>query len=190
MNGMAGIWPCWGDIAMPRRRQLAWILSLIVSADLAEELLVAHRYDEAIEQGQKTVNLDLHFGPAHFVLGEAFAEKHMPNEAIAEFRKAIELSPGSTAFTANLAHEYAASGMRGEAIKILNDLSNKPPSGFSNAPERALIYLGLGETEQAMDWLNKAYAERFSPWVLIRPAFDPLRSERRFQALLRRIGLK
>jgi tetratricopeptide (TPR) repeat protein len=164
-------------------------LSLIVGADLAEELLVARRYDEAIEQSRKTVSLDPLFGPAHFALGEVFAEKRMFNEAITEFRKSVELSP-STAFSANLAHAYALSGMQDEAKKILTDLTNRPPSDRSSGPETALVYLSLGEKEQAMDWLEKAYAERFSPWVLMRPAFDPLRSEQRFQALMRRIGLK
>ena len=57
------------------------------------------------------------------------------------------------------------------------------------APEIALVYVGLGEKDQAMAWLEKAYAERFSPWVLMRPAFDPLLSDARFQDLRRRIGL-
>jgi TolB-like protein/Tfp pilus assembly protein PilF len=164
-------------------------LSLIVSADLAEELLVAHRYDEAIKQSRKTINFDPFFAPGHFVLGEVFAQKHMSNEAVAELQKAIELSPGNTAFTANLAYAYAVSGMRDEAVKILNDLKNRSQNGFSNAPEIALVYVGLDEKNQAMAWLEKAYAERFSPWVLMRPAFDPLLPDLRFQDLRRRIGL-
>ena len=88
-------------------------LSLIIGADLAEELLIAHRYDEAIKQGRKTMNIDPFFALTHYVLGEVFVQKHMYNAAIAELQKAIELSPGSTAFTANLAYAYAVSGMRG-----------------------------------------------------------------------------
>jgi tetratricopeptide (TPR) repeat protein len=164
-------------------------LSLIVNADLAEELLVAHRYDDAIQQGRKTVDLDPFFAPAHFVLGEVFTQKHMYQEAIAEFRTALELSPGSTAFRANLAYAYAVSGNRDEAVKILNDLENHSKNGFSNAPQIALGYVGLGQKDQAMDWLEKAYGERFSPWVLMRPAFDALRPDPRFQNLLHRIGL-
>jgi Flp pilus assembly protein TadD len=136
------------------------------------------------------MNLDPFFAPAHFVLGEVFVQKHMNNEAITEFQKAIELSPGSTAFTANLAYAYAVSGVRDEAVKILNDLKNRSQNGFSNAPEIALVYVGLDEKDQAMAWLEKAYAERFSPWVLMRPAFDPLLSDPRFQNLLHRIGLR
>jgi hypothetical protein len=65
----------------------------------------------------------------------------------------------------------------------------KSQNGFSNAPEIALVYVGLDQKDQAMGWLEKAFEERFSPWVLMRPAFDPLRSDPRFQDLLHRIGL-
>jgi TolB-like protein/DNA-binding winged helix-turn-helix (wHTH) protein/Tfp pilus assembly protein PilF len=164
-------------------------LSLIISADLAEELLIAHRYDEAIKQCRKTMNMDPFFALAHYVLGEVFAQEHKYNEAIAELQKALELSPGSTAFKANLANAYAASGMSDEAIRLLNDLKNQSHGALSNAPEIALVYVGLNEKDKAMAWLEKAYAERFNPGVLMRPAFDPLRPDPRFQALQRRIGL-
>jgi tetratricopeptide (TPR) repeat protein len=164
-------------------------LSLIIGADLAEELLIAHRYDEAMEQGRATMNMDPFFALTHYVLGEVLAQRHMPGEAIAELQKAVELSPGSAAFAANLANAYAVSGKREEAVKILNDLKNRSRAGFSNAPEIAVVCVGLDQKDQAMAWLERAYAERFNPGVLMRPAFDPLRSDPRFQDLLRRIGL-
>lgn len=164
-------------------------LSPSIGADLAEELLVAHRFDEAVEQSRKTIILDPFFAPAHYVLGQALLQKHNDSEAISEFRKAIELSPGSTTFAANLAYAYAISGMRDEAEKILNGLKNRPPQAFSNAPEIAMVYVGLDEKDQAMAWLEKGYAERFSPWVLMRPCFDPLRTNPTFEELVRRIGL-
>jgi tetratricopeptide (TPR) repeat protein len=164
-------------------------LSPSIGADLAEELLVAHRFDEAIKQIRKTIILDPFFAPAHYVLGQAFVQKHNYDEAIAELQKAIELSPGSTAFTANLAYAYAASGMRDEAAKKLNEVKNRSPQVFSNAPEIAMVYVGLDEKDQAMAWLEKGYAERFSPWVLMRPCFDALRSDPGFEDLVRRIGL-
>jgi TolB-like protein/DNA-binding winged helix-turn-helix (wHTH) protein len=165
-------------------------LSLIVSADLAEELMVAHRYDEAIKQSRKTMNMDPFFAPGHFVLGEVLVQKHMYNEAVVELRKAVELSPGSRAFTANLAYAYAVSGMREEAVTILNDLKNRSHDAFSNAPEIALVYVGLEDKDQAIVWLEKAYAERFNPGVLMRPAFDALMPDPRFQDLLHRVGLR
>jgi len=164
-------------------------LSLIIGADLAEELLIAHRYDEAMKQSRKTMNMDPFFALTHYVLGETLVQRHMYNEAIPELQKAIEVSPGSTAYAANLAYAYAVSGMRAEAVKILNDLKYRSNAAFSNAPEIAVVYVGLDDKDQAMDWLERAYAERFNPGVLMRPVFDPLRSDPRFQDLLRRIGL-
>src|ERR1700757_1834835 len=164
-------------------------LSLIIGADLAEELLVARRYDEAIKQSRKTLYLDPFFANGHYVLGQALAQNHIYSEAIKELQIAVQLSPESTAFTANLAYAYAVSGMTDEAVKLLNDLKNRSPSGFSSAGEVALIYVGLDQKDLAMVWLEKAYAERFSPWVLMRPGFDSLRSDPRFQNLLRRIGI-
>jgi TolB-like protein/DNA-binding winged helix-turn-helix (wHTH) protein/Tfp pilus assembly protein PilF len=164
-------------------------LSLIIGADLAEELLIAHRYDEALKQSRETMNMDPFFALTHYVLGEVLAQQHMPNEAIAELQKAVELSPGSTAFAANLANAYAVSGRREEAVEILNDLKSRSRAGFSNAPEIAVIYVGLDDKDQAMAWLQRAYADRFNPGVLMRPAFDSLRSDPRFQDLVRRIGL-
>jgi len=164
-------------------------LSPSIGADLAEELLVAHRVDEAIKQSRQTMTLDPFFAPTHYVLGQAFVQKHNYSEAIAELMKATEMSPGSTAFTANLAYAYAVSGDRDEAAKLLNDLKNQSSQSSPNAPEIAMVYVGLNEKDQAMAWLEKAYAERFSPWVLMRPCFDPLRSDPGFEDLVRRIGL-
>jgi hypothetical protein len=63
---------------------------------------------------------------------------------------------------------------------------DRNPSEDANV---ALIYVGLGDPDQAMIWLNKAYEARFNPSILLRPAWDPLRSDPRFTALLARIGL-
>jgi TolB-like protein/DNA-binding winged helix-turn-helix (wHTH) protein/Flp pilus assembly protein TadD len=164
-------------------------LSLIISADLAEDFLIANRYDEGVAQVKKTIDIDANFALAHYQLGQAFLQKHKNNEAIAELQKAVELSGGSTACTSSLAYAYALSGRKNEAVTILNDLKNRTNRSFSNAPEIALVYLGLDQRDQAMAWLETGYAERFNPGVLRRPAFDPLRSDPRFQDLLRRIGL-
>src|SRR5271167_4665130 len=103
-----------------------------------------------MKQSRETMNMDPFFALTHYVLGELFAQKHMNGEAIAELQKAAELSPGSTAFSANLANAYAVSGRREEAVKILNDLKTRSHAGFSNAPEIAVVYVGLDEKDQAM----------------------------------------
>jgi TolB-like protein/DNA-binding winged helix-turn-helix (wHTH) protein/Tfp pilus assembly protein PilF len=173
-------------IAEMRRAEHLDPLSLIISADVAEILLVAHLNDEAIAQSRKTAEMDPNFAIAHYELGQAFVQKHSYNEGIAEFQRAIELSGGSTVCTSNLAYAYAVSNKRNEAIKILNDLKTR---STRNASEIALMYVGLGEKDQAMKWLEKAYEEHFNPSILLRPAFDPLRSDPRFQNLVHRIGL-
>jgi TolB-like protein/DNA-binding winged helix-turn-helix (wHTH) protein/Flp pilus assembly protein TadD len=165
-------------------------LSLIIGADLAEDLLIAHRYEEAIQRSRKTMDLDPHFALAHYQLGQAFLQERRYDEAIAELQKAVGLSGGSTTCTSSLAYAFAVSGRRNEAVKILNGLKARSTEKFSNAPEIASVYVGLDDKGQAMAWLEKGYAERFNPGALMRPAFEPLRSDPRFQDLLHRIGLK
>jgi len=164
-------------------------LSLIINADLAELLVLAHSYDESIQQSRKTIEMDPNFALAHNQLAQAYLQKHMYAEAVAELQKAVQLSTGSPTCIANLARAYVLSGKRSEAEKLLSDLRKRSNPGYSNASEIAIIYASLGNTDQAMDWLEKGYEERFNPGVLLRPGFDPLRSDSRFQNLVHRIGL-
>jgi tetratricopeptide (TPR) repeat protein len=113
----------------------------------------------------------------------------MHDEAAAEFQKAIEISGHSGAFDSNLAHVYAVLGRKEEAIKIAKDLEAHRDQNPSAEANIALIYVGLGDQDQAMIWLNKSYEARFNPSILLRPAFDPLRSDARFRELVRRVGL-
>ena len=164
-------------------------LSLIINADLAELLVLAHSYDESIRQSRKTIEMDPNFALAHNQLAQAYLEKHMNDEAVAELQRAAQLSGGSPTVMANLARAYAACGKRSEAIKLLSDLKKRSNSIYSHGSEIAVIYAALGDTDQAMNWLEKGYEERFNPGVLLRPGFDPLRSDPRFRDLVRRIGL-
>jgi TolB-like protein/DNA-binding winged helix-turn-helix (wHTH) protein/Flp pilus assembly protein TadD len=176
-------------IAEMRKAESLDPLSLIINADLAELLVLAHSYDESIRQSRKTIEMDPNFALAHNQLAQAYLQKHMDDEAVAELQKAVELSGGSPTCIANLARAYVASGKRSEAAKLLSDLKKRSNPGYSNAAEIALIYASLGDTDQAMNWLDKGYEERFNPGVLLRPGFDPLRSDPRFQNLVHRIGL-
>ena len=176
-------------IAEMRKAENLDPLSLIINADLAELLVLAHSDDESIRQSRKTIEMDPNFALAHNQLAQAYLQKQMYDEAVAELKTAVQLSGGSPAFIANLARAYVASGKRNEAVKLLGDLKKRSNPGYSNASEIAVIYVSLGDTDQAMNWLEKGYDERFNPGVLLRPGFDPLRSDPRFQSLVHRIGL-
>jgi len=164
-------------------------LSLIIITDVAELLYVAHRYDDAVRQAQKALDLDGNFAMAHDQMGQVLVQQRKFDAAIAEFQRAIELSGHSPAFDADLAHAYALSGRTSEAQKIASELEQQPSQNGTVDVSIALIYLGLGKAAEAMNWLDQAYDARFNPVILVRPEFDPLRSDPRFKELMRRLRL-
>ncbi len=149
-------------------------LSLIINADLAELLILAHSYDESMRQSRKTIEMDPNFAMAHNQLAQAYLQQHMYEQAVAELQRAVQLSAGSPTCIANLARAYALYGRKNGALELLNGLKTSATPGFSHASEIAAIYVSLGDKDEAMNWLEKGYAERFNPGVLIRPAFSIL----------------
>jgi TolB-like protein/Flp pilus assembly protein TadD len=164
-------------------------LSLIISADLADALCIAHLYDEAMEQSRKTLEINPDFALAHYELGQAYEQKQMHAEAIAEFHRAIALAGHSSVFDSNLGYALAVSGQRKQALSLLGDMQARGDQNPSAQANIALVYVGLGDPDRAMAWLNKAYAARFNPSILLRPGFDALRTDSRFKDLRSRIGL-
>jgi len=75
-------------------------------------------------------------------------------------------------------------------VKLLRDIEKRSIGNSSNASEIAMIYASLGDADRAMSWLEKGYEDRFNPGVLLRPGFDPLRSDARFKELVQRVGLR
>ena len=164
-------------------------LSLIIGADIADALCINHDFGAAVAQSRKTLELDPRFAVGHYELGQALVQLGSFDEAIAEFRKAIEISGHSSVFDSNLAYAYAVSGRKDEALRIAADMRSHGETYPSAQANIALIYVGLGDRDAALDWLDKAYDVRFNPSILLRPAFDPLRSDARFGELMHRIGL-
>src|SRR3984957_1535774 len=116
-------------------------LSLIISADIADALCIAHLYDESVQQSKKTLEMDPGFAVTHYEMGQALTQKHMYDKAIAEFQRAIDLSGHNGAFDSNLAYAYALSGRKEEAIEIVKNLAareDQKPSAHGNV---ALLYV-------------------------------------------------
>ena len=176
-------------IAEMKKAQSLDPVSPVVNADLAELLLISHLPDESIEQSRKTIEMNPGFASAHNQLALAYIQKQMFDEAIVELNEAIKLSGDNPIFLANLARAYAESNRREKAAKLLNNLKKRSVPSSPLATEIAMIYTALGDKDQAMAWLEKGYEERFNPGVLERPCFDRLRSDPRFQNLMRLIGL-
>src|SRR5205814_2426846 len=147
-------------------------------------LFIAHRFDEAMRQLQKTLEMDPTFAMAHYQRGQVLVQQHKLDAAISEFRQAIELAGHSPAFDANLANAYAASGRTTGARRTAAELEHLPEQSGSLDANIAMRYVGLGYTEQSMQWLEKAYRARFEAIMLVRPQFDPLRADPKFQALM------
>lgn len=176
-------------IAELRRAQSLDPLSLIVGADIADALCINHDFDAAIELIGRTLELDPRFAVGHFELGQALAQLHQFDQAIAEFQKAIDISGHSSVLDSNLAYAYAASGRKAEAARIARDMEAQSATYPSPEAHIALVHVGLGDRDTAFAWLNKAYGAGFNPSILLRPAFDPIRTDTQFKDLLRRIGL-
>jgi tetratricopeptide (TPR) repeat protein len=164
-------------------------LSLIIRSDVADALCSLHLFEESVQQSRKTLALDPNFAVGHFQLAEALVQQRQYDIAIGEFQRAITISGHLAAFDANLAHAYAVSGRKAEALQIARDMESRADLNPSADANIALIYVGLGDLNQAMAWLNKAYDARFNPSILIRAAFDPLRADARFRDLRHRVGL-
>jgi len=174
-------------------------LSLIINSDMIYILSMARRYDEAIEQGRRTLEMDASWNPAHYEITITYAFKGMYEESLAEAEKALEFSDRSPEKKeadkqelAAIRDAYRKLGARGFWQKMLGfekqDLAKgEEVSSFFMAE----IYANLGDKGEALKWLEKAVEERDVEIDLIKvyPAFDNLRSEPRFQDLLRRIGL-
>ena len=174
-----------------KRSQELEPVSLILNAAVARHLYWARQYDQAIEELRKTLELDPNFMAAHFRLGLVYEQKGMYEEAIAQFSKARTISENNPFVIAGLGHVYGLSGNRKKAQEMISELKELSNRRYVPAYDMAVIYSGLGERDQAFAWLGKAYQERAGSLVYLKvePVFDPIRSDRRFADLLRRMGL-
>jgi adenylate cyclase len=164
-------------------------LSLPINGALGRIYYFARRYDEAIEQLRKTSEMDPGFYYAHWNLGSALVAKGATGAAIEEYQKARVLNDDPLVLGL-LARAYASSGNTREAEKILDQLNELSKERYVSAYSFALVYLGLGNKEESLRWLEKTYQDRagddLGPFK-VEPLLDPLRSDPRFEALLQKV---
>ena len=168
-------------------------LSPIVATNLAGFYWLARKYDEAIERYQKILEMEPDFMAAHLWLGLTYAEKGLYNEALAEFQKGIELSGGhDSPFLGWLGRVYCWTGKKKQAEIVLESEIERSKKMYISPFGIAVIYLGLGQNEQAFEWLEKAYEEK-DHWMAalkVYSMFDSVRSDPRFTSLLKKMGLE
>jgi TolB-like protein/Flp pilus assembly protein TadD len=166
-------------------------LSLIDRATVGWAFYFGGQYDQAIEQCEKTLEIDPHFWLAHDYLARAYFQKGMYKEASAEFQKAKSFSPGSPVLIAELGYTDAVSGKKQDAQMALEELMQLSKRRHVPSFWFAFLYSGLVEKDRAFEWLQKAYEERSAvfAYLEVEPMFDGFRSDPRVMDFLRRIGL-
>jgi TolB-like protein len=177
-------------IAEALRAQELDPLSIVHGADVGFMLYYARRYDEAIERLQHTIDMDPDFWVPHHKLGQVLTQKGMHEQALAEIDKAMVLSGKSSLAVLLIGHGYAAAGRRSEALTVLDQLNELSKRRYFSRYRVASIYAGLGMSDQAFEWLEQAYELRDARliWLKVDPVLDGLRSDDRYEDLLRRVG--
>jgi tetratricopeptide (TPR) repeat protein len=162
----------------------------INSVDVSGILFFSRRYDEAIRESRRDLGTDPNDPVTLWGLGFALVGAEQFDEAILTLEKAASLSRRSPAVLGVLARAYAHGGRRTEALQVIDELRQRvqkgyvPPAAFLNA------YLGIGDTEQAFVWLERAAEERSNimQFLKVHPFFDSLRGDPRFAGYLRRVN--
>ncbi len=160
-------------------------LSISINSSLGWRLYLARQYDRSIAQLRDTLEMDPSYEWSHLILGQAYEQKGEYNLALTELKKAAELSHNSPLMISALAHAYALSGNREEAQKLLAQLMLQSKKRYVSPYYVSIVYVALGKNDIAMNWLDKAFADRSNGLVFLKvePELDPLRSNPRFVAL-------
>jgi serine/threonine protein kinase/tetratricopeptide (TPR) repeat protein len=179
-------------IAEARRSQQLDPLSSLANFIVGSAFVFTRQWDPAIEQLHSAKELDPTFWFAPCFLGRAYEQKGRLPEAIAEFQRALQLEKDNPEIWSGLGHAYAVSGNATEAQKVLDHLKELSTHSYVAPFNFAVIYAGLGEKDQAITWLNRAYADHsyyIAVYLTTDVRLDNLRSDPRFADLRRRSGL-
>ena len=165
-------------------------LSIEANRTLGDAYLSGRKYDQAIEQYKKTIEMDPYYWWPHLLLGQTYLYSGRSDEAIAEMQKARALERNPMILS-NLAYAYAKSGNEQNARELLSELKTLSRTNYVSPEFIAMVHNGLGEREAAYEWLEKAFADRSIGLLFLKtsPTWDEFRSDKRFQDMMRRVGL-
>jgi serine/threonine-protein kinase len=171
-------------------------LSLVINRVVGRVFYFARQYDQAIDALLKTIEMEPNCSWVHFHLGIVYLQKSMYEEALAEFHKEKGFPRGGEVgdiiILSYLGLVHAKMGKRGEAQEALDELLKKSKKACVSPCVLALIHFALGKNDQGFEWLEKAYDDHDLSLhgIKVEPAFDSVRSDPRFKALLKKMGLE
>jgi TolB-like protein len=148
-------------------------------------------YERAVRESKMAMELDPDSFMPHFILGRAYIRMGKASEAIAELKHKAASVQESPLMAAALGLAYGTSGQTKQTQKIVQAFAAYAKKRYIPATYFGMLYAGLGDQEQALNWLEKAYEERADglTWINVEPMFDGVRQHPRFQALVKRMGL-
>ncbi len=179
------------SIAASNRARALDPFSLSISVQRGFLLENARRYDEAIEQLQRVIEMDANHYQAYWTLGHTYAARGRFDDAVKAAEKAVELSERVPGALGILGLAYGLAGRKAEANKIRDELLELNKTRYVTPAALVNVYIGLDDKDQAFVWLEKAFQERsnYVAYLKVFPILDPLRSDPRFAELVRRVGL-
>ena len=165
--------------------------SLIINSEIGCASYYARRFDQAVLESQKTIELDAGYGPAYFNMGRAYGQERKYDEAIAALNKAAELLDGNSHVIAELAYVYGVSGKTDKALAARRQLEQIAKRRYVDSYLWAIVESGAGNKEKSLSDLEQALEDRstWMPWLRLEAKFDYLRTEPRFQTLMKRLNL-
>lgn len=164
--------------------------SLTINSDLGRHLYYARQFEQALATHRNSLEMDQKFPRAHSETGYVMLQLKKPEEAVKEFQQALALDKDRLEALAGLGNAFAVSGQKQQALQVIAQLNELGRSHYVSPYHFAVVYTGLGERAQALDYLERAADERFN-WLVflkVEPIFDSLHSEPRFSALVQRVG--
>jgi len=179
-------------IAEAKRARELDPFSPIINRNVGRRLYFARQYDQAIEESLRALNINPYFFPTHWTLGLTYLQKGMFSEAILEMQKAVRYSEDNIYIQALLGYVYGATGNYSQAKAILNGLIETSNEVYVPSISYSIIYIGLGDNDNAFSWLEKAYEERSGDLIYLttNPIYDPLRLDQRFIGLVKKMGFE